>query len=415
MLPYIYNWLASQGVALDTAVVYARWLTVGATLLLSVLAYLFTRYVVVPAAAFSVRRSNNLLDNSLQNRKIASRISLLAPAVVVYLLIPVFLDSYAPFIDIGQSVVLVFIIVMGVLVIKAFLDGLQVYFLRADETGSMPIKGFMQVLDLIVFFVGGLLILAILLDRTPLYLLSGLGALTAVLTIVFRDPLLGLLAGVQLTANNLVSRGDWIDMPKYDASGEVLEVALTTVQIRNADQSITTVPTYSLISESFKNWRGIDETNARRIKRAVYVDLNTVRFCTAEMLARYERLPYVGEYLAQQRSSTGNGNGRGAAEERRFTNVGIFRAYATAYLQNHPDLYADRTLLVRQLDSGPNGLPIEVYVYSRITDFAAFETLQADVIDHLLATLPAFDLRVFQSPAGSDVQRLATTADSLTS
>lgn len=411
MFEFIYNWLLQQDFGMDAAVTYARWLVVALTVLFAGLAYLLVRYVITPAVIFSLDHTESRIGSPFLNRKIAQRTALVAALLVVYLMTPVFLASFAPIIVLVQNVVLLLMIVLGVMIANAVLDGVQEMYLTRDDTRDVPIKGFIQVIRIVVYAMAALFILAILVGQTPLYLLSGLGAVMAILTIVFRDPLLGLVAGVQLTADDLVARGDWIEMPKYDAAGEVIDVALTTVKIRNADQSITTVPTYSLISESFKNWRGIDETNARRIKRALYIDLMSVRFCTADSLtalAKDEHVAAVLEETAETAVSppppAGNGvigNGRNA------TNLRLFRSYISAYLRQHPQIYADRTLVVRELAPTENGLPIEVYAYAALTDFVAFEELQADIFDHLVAMAPRFNLRLYQRPSGADLRLLA--------
>jgi miniconductance mechanosensitive channel len=234
--------------------------------------------------------------------------------------------------------------------------------------------------------------------------------MTAVVMLVFRDAILGFVAGIQLSANQMVSPGDWIEMPKYGADGDVLEVALTTVKVRNWDKTITTIPTYALISESFKNWRGMKESGGRRIKRAIHIDMHSIRFCDEPMLQRFSKIEFVSEHLARKRQEIAHWNAdRGVDDSapingRRLTNIGTFRAYLIAYLRAHPMIHQEMTFLVRQLAPTPHGLPLEIYVFSRDQVWANYEGIQADIFDHVLAVAPEFDLRIFQTPTGGDVR-----------
>ncbi|MGB7453231.1 MAG: mechanosensitive ion channel domain-containing protein, partial [Lysobacterales bacterium] len=245
---------------------------------------------------------------------------------------------------------------------------------------------------------------------------SGIGALTAVLMLIFRDAILGFVAGIQLAANKMISNGDWIEMPKYGADGDVMEVTLTTVKVQNWDKTITTIPTYALISESFKNWRGMQDSGGRRIKRSINIDMNSIRFCNEEMLNRFGKIQYISEYIDTKKHELEAFNkatkvdNASLANGRRMTNVGTFRAYVEAYLQNHPMINLQMTFLVRQLQPTEYGLPIEIYVFSKDQVWANYETIQADIFDHILAVIPEFDLRVYQNPTGSDFRGLVHTS-----
>jgi len=236
--------------------------------------------------------------------------------------------------------------------------------------------------------------------------------MTAVLMLVFKDPILGFVAGLQLSSNRMVAIGDWVDIPQHEASGDVLEIALTTVKVRNFDNTITTVPTQSLINDSFKNWRGMQESPGRRIKRSIYIDVNSIEFCDDNALARYSKIDYIKEYIEAKKNEIQAYNDRtGTHQEsrvngRRLTNIGTFRAYVLAYLKNHPDINQNLTILARQLAPTDSGLPIEIYAFSTDKNWANYETIQADIFDHLFAVIHEFDLRVFQKPSGTDLQAL---------
>ena len=245
-------------------------------------------------------------------------------------------------------------------------------------------------------------VISLVIGQSPGLLIGGLGAMTAVLMLIFKDPILGFMGGIQLSANQMVQRGDWIEMPKYGADGDVLEVALTTVKVQNFDKTITTVPTYALISESFKNWRGMSESGGRRIKRAINIDMSSIRFCDDAMLERLSKIHYMADYLTEKRreietwTATHEGEPATSLHPRRLTNIGTFRAYIVAYLRHHPKIHPQLTFLVRQLAPTVHGLPLEVYVFSTDQNWINYEGIQSNIFDHLLAVVPEFDLRVYQ-------------------
>jgi len=269
-----------------------------------------------------------------------------------------------------------------------------------------------QVLKLVLYFVTGILILSLLLQKTPLYFLSGLGALTAVLLFVFKDVLMGLLAGIQLVANKMVAPKDWIEMPKYGADGDVIEITLTTVKVKNFDNTIITIPTYALINESFRNWRNMNLSGGRRIKRFVNIDLGSIKFCNEEMLERFKGIQFISKGMQDRQKEISSYNIEQNVDERtlvngrRLTNIGIFRSYVEMYLRQHPKIHQKMTFIVRQLAPGSKGLPIEIYVFCKDTNWTAYEAIQADIFDHILAVVPEFDLQVFQDPSGTDFQKI---------
>ena len=398
MIETLSNWLSNQGISEMSAVTVARWIAVFLTILFCYLSYLAAKRFLFPALAYSVSRTVSSLDDVIAENRVTRYLAILAPALVLYFMTPSILFEYPNGIIVLQKAILIFMIVIGVLAIRALLNGLLDRYHRLDVTREIPLTSFFQVISVIVYLTAGLLILGIVLDRNPLYLLSGFGAIMAILTIVFRDPLLGLMAGIQLTSNKLIARGDIIDLPKFDASGEVLKVALTTVAIRNADQSITSVPTYSLISESFKNWRGVEETGARLIQRAVLIDVHSVRFCTPQMLARYEQIE-TGSF-DEQNGVIENGEAEteqtAVADDNLQTNLGVFRGYVLDYLRTLSQVHQDKRLMVRQLPQTSKGLPLEILAYGKETDIVAHEALQSVIVEHVLAKAADFDLRIYQ-------------------
>jgi miniconductance mechanosensitive channel len=294
--------------------------------------------------------------------------------------------------------------------ISKALDYVDELYRRRPEANSRPIKGYVQVVKILVYCAAAILIISVLIDQSPLLLLSGLGAMAAVLMLVFKDTILSLVASVQLSSNDMLRVGDWIEMPGMNADGDVIDIALHTVKVQNFDKTITTIPTHMLIANSFRNWRGMSEAGGRRIMRALPLDQNSVRFLTAEEAGGLRRFRLLDDYLGNKESELRDWNARELAGDRnpvnarRVTNVGTFRAYVSAYLKAHPRLATDSfTLLVRQLDPTPEGLPLQIYCFTNTTNWGEYEGIQADIFDHLIAILPEFDLRLFQQPSGLDL------------
>lgn len=297
--------------------------------------------------------------------------------------------------------------------ISKALDYVEELYRRRPEAKSRPIKGYVQVVKIVVYCAAVIMIISVLIEQSPLLLLSGLGAMAAVLMLVFKDTILSLVASVQLTSNDMLRVGDWIEMPGMNADGDVIDIALHTVKVQNFDKTITTIPTHKLISDSYRNWRGMSESGGRRIKRALALDQNSVRFLSDEEVAGVRRFRLLNEYLAGKDKELADWNARELAGDtnpvnaRRITNIGTFRAYVIAYLKAHPKL-TDKgfTLLVRQLQPTPQGLPLEIYCFTNTTNWNEYESIQADIFDHLIAILPEFGLRLYQQPSGMDIRNL---------
>jgi len=329
------------------------------------------------------------------------------------LLAPVTLAGLDSLITVISNVTLIYMIIVLMLAFDALFNSAAIIYKSFPVSKEIPTKGFIQVLKIALYFLTAIFIFSIALNKTPIFLLSGLGALTAVLMLIFKDAILGFVAGIQLAANKMVANGDWIEMPNYGADGDVLEVSLTTVKVQNWDKTITTIPTYALISESFKNWRGMQESGGRRIKRAISIDMDSIKFCNEEMLERFAKVQYITDYIEKKKTELESFNtatkvdNASLANGRRMTNIGTFRAYVEAYLRNHPMINLDMTFLVRQLKPTEFGLPIEIYVFSKDKVWANYEAIQADIFDHILAVLPEFDLHVFQNPTGGDFRALS--------
>jgi miniconductance mechanosensitive channel len=408
-MDWLINFLTKGGVSAEWAPILAKWIATLGVLCVSIVVNYLAKNLIVRGLHLFIRKSKIKWDDKLAERKVFHKLSHLAPIIVLSMFLPVIWGAYPDGVKVIDSGIKIYITVIVLMVVDSFLVALLDIYRGFKWSKQVPIKSFLQVFKLIIFFVGGLYILSIVLDKNPRVLFGSLGALTAVLMLVFKDAILGLTAGIQLTTNRMLAIGDWLEMPKYGADGGVLEITLTTVKVQNWDNTITTIPTYALISDAFKNWRGMAESDGRRIKRSLYLDINTIRFCDEEMLQRYSKIQFIQEYIDRTKSEVSKYNkeqkvdNTSLANGRRMTNIGTFRAYIEAYLRNHPQINQDMTLLVRQLEPTAQGLPIQIYIFSKEKRWVPYEDIQSDLFDHFLAVLPEFDLRAFQDPSGKDL------------
>ncbi|MDH0895437.1 MULTISPECIES: mechanosensitive ion channel family protein [unclassified Pseudomonas] len=347
-------------------------------------------------------------DSVLNDSKVIARLANIVPALILSLGVGLIAGLPAEAVTVVRNVCGAFVVLTLALAISEVLGLVNTLYQRRPDAHLRPIKGYVQVLKIAVFAIAAILIIAALIDRSPLILLSGLGAMAAVLLLIFQDTLLSLVASVQISSNDIIRVGDWVEMPQLNADGDVIDIALHTVKVQNWDKTITTIPTKRFITDSFKNWRGMQESGGRRIKRCLHLDQNSVRFLDAEGLEQLHRFDLIGDYLEQKRAELQQYNaGFGdPLNGRQLTNLGTFRAYVERYLRNHPEVHPQMTLLVRHLQPGESGLPLEIYCFTNTVAWAQYERIQADIFDHLLAILPAFGLRVFQNPGGADFQRL---------
>jgi miniconductance mechanosensitive channel len=386
-----------------------------AVVVFSLVAFYISRHLVDKVVHRIFQRSRFSWDDHVLNNKVFMRMTLLVPALIIHIFAPLLLETYPTPKAVVNGALNIYFIIVGLLVLDAVINTLHDIYRNFGISREIPLKGFTQVLKIILFCSGLIMIISVALDRSPVYLISGLGAMTAVLMLIFKDPILGFVAGIQLISNRMLKHDDWIEMPKYGADGDVIDITLTTVKVRNWDKTITTIPTYALINDSFKNWRGMQESQGRRIKRAIYIDMHTIAFCTPEMLARFSKIRYIADYMEQKDQEIKRYNSeRGTdannpADTRQLTNIGTFRAYISAYLKNHPMINTEMTFLVRQLAPTQHGLPMEIYVFCKDKTWANYEAVQSDIFDHLLAIAGEFDLKVYQYPSGTDLHRLVDT------
>lgn len=404
--------LLSMGISQSVVELTAMTILLVLIAALAILANWICKRIIMRVIDRIVTRTPWQWDNALRDNRVFARLSHLAPAAVINLLSTGLFINYPLVVAAIGSAVMIYVVVVVMLVASAIINAIQGYLESHEKGKSIPIKGFAQAIKLILFIVGAILVLSVVFGKSPVYFLSGLGALTAVLLLVFRDALLGLVAGIMISTNQMVRIGDWIEMPASSADGDVIDVSLTTVKVRNWDRTITTVPSYDLISKSFKNWRGMFDNKARRIKRSLLIDMNSVAFVDKPMLDKMLRIQRLHDYLREKVKEIEEANHEQNLDMdvlcngRRLTNIGTFRAYCVAYLRSHPGIAQNETLLVRQLSPTEHGIPLEIYTFTNDTRWAKYEDIQSDIFDHLLSIIHEFGLRVFQDPSGRDLSHL---------
>ena len=410
MSELISTWLSNQGVApayLATSTIFAGCLLI---LVISAIGYYLTKYQVLVVVHKLVARTKNTWDDLLLEHNVFSRFALLIPLFLLLFLTPIFLPAatiLSTFLVVLAKISLSFQIARS---ISAILNVIRSLYQHTARERYLPLSSTIQVIKLVIYLIATILAVSFILDKSPIYLLSGLGALTAVLLLVFQDTIKGLVASIQISANKMLAPGDWIEIPNYGADGDVIEIGLNTVKVKNFDNTVTTVPTYALINGSFKNWRGMLNSGGRRIKRTIIIDINSISFYQNVQIEKLKEISLLKNYLQQKSDDitvslqTNNLSGDNV-NSRQLTNVGTFRAYMEAYLQSHKKIHHNMTCMVRQLAATEAGLPLEVYCFSNDQNWQNYEGIQADIFDHLFAMAPIFNLRIFQHPTGHDWHR----------
>lgn len=415
LLKNIDQWLIGWGISPDTALLMDEAIALVLILLMAFAADAICRKVLLRVIARIVKRTKATWDDILFDHSVMVHLSHMVAPVIIYLCIPAAFAGSAAMAFI-QRLCLILIIVTFLSFVNSFLKAAYSVYSEMESLRGKPLKGLLQTLQVLLWFMGGIVAVSVLIGKSPLALLAGLGASAAVLMLVFKDSIMGVVSGVQLSANDMLKVGDWITMPKYGANGYVIEVTLNTVKVRNFDNTITTIPPYLLVSDSFQNWRGMRESGGRRIKRSINIDMTSVRFCTPEMLEKYRKINLLKDYIDRTEEVVRVYNEENHIDNevlvngRRQTNLGVFRAYLTAYLKSLPVVNTELNCMVRHLQPTDHGLPVELYFFSNVKDWIPYEAVQADVFDHVLAIIPEFGLRVFQSPSGADFERLHGTS-----
>lgn len=408
---WLNDWLNKFGIS-ETYVVYLKLSLLLATLIvLCIVTNFIVKKVLLRTIELGVKKSKTKLDDALLENKVFSTLSHIAPAIVIYLSADMVFADFPDIVVYVLRLVNAYITIVLIAVCIKFLNAIQQYSEQTEFFKDKSLNSYFQLAKIGIYLIGIIIVLSFLLDKSPLYFFSALGAMTVVLLLIFKDTILGLVASIQLAANNMVNKGDWISMPKYEADGDVIEMNLTTIKIQNWDKTITTIPTYAFISDSFKNWRGMSESGGRRIKRSINIKINSIKFCTPELLNKLSHIQLIKKYITETNQKLDAYNAKNKVDKstlvngRNLTNIGIFRVYIEAFVKNNPNINQDMTCLVRQLAPTERGLPIEIYTFSNRQEWVIYEQIISDMFDHLMATIPEFELEIFQNPTGSDFHR----------
>lgn len=375
---------------------------------LSLSAFYITKRIIIPYFYKIFQKTTFTWDDLLIEQKVFDNVAHLVPAILVRLLTPIIfrdLEAVLPFI---LKVTDAYLIIVGISVLIAFLKVCEKLLSKHPAFKDKPLTSYFQLIRILLYIVSVILVLSVLLGKSPIYFLSAFGAMTAILLLVFKDTILGLVASVQMSSNDMVRIGDWVEMPKFNADGDVLDINLNTVKIQNWDKTITTIPTYYFITDSFKNWRGMQKSGGRRIKRALYIDVHSVKLVDIETREKFKKYQLIREYIVQRQTEIEHYNEKEQIDTsvlingRRMTNLGVYRKYIENYIRNHPGINQNMTIIVRQLASESRGIPIEIYCFTNTVAWVEYEPIQADIFDHLYSTAMFFDLDIFQEPTGNN-------------
>lgn len=378
----------------------------------ALLAFFITKRLIIHYIYKAFKKTSFTWDDLIADNKAFDNLAHIAPALIVRITAPVFFADFQSTIPVVIKLTDAYLIVVSMLVFFALTKVGEYVLAKHPVFKDKPLASYFQLIRILLYIVTLILVLSVLLDKSPVYLLSAFGAMTAVLLLVFKDTILGLVASVQMSANDMVRVGDWVEMPKFNADGDVIEINLNTVKVQNWDKTITNIPTYYFITDSFKNWRGMVQSGGRRIKRALYLNTQKVKFADQQLLGRLSKIHLLSDFIRERQREIDAYNIETGVDTsvlingRRMTNLGLFRVYVDFYLKNHPRLRKDMTIMVRQLSYENRGIPLEIYCFTNTTKWLEYESIQADIFDHLYAAVSWFDLEIFQEPAGTDFRYL---------
>ena len=405
------NFLMGLGLTEFYAGIANKAVLVAAVILISFIVDLAAKKILLSVITKVVHKTKTKWDDILVERGLFNRLAHIAPVLILYFAVPLIFPTVDTAIALLQRIILAYMIVVVLMVLSSFLSAVNAIYTTYEISKNRPIKGYLQIVRVFISIIGIVLVITTILNKSAMGLLSGIGAMSAVIMLVFKDSILGLVAAIQLSGNDMIRIGDWITVPAYGADGDVIDIKLQTVTIQNFDKTIVSVPIYSLVSSSFKNWRGMSDSDGRRIKRHISIDMNSIKFCSPEMIERFKKIDILGEYIAgkQQEIDEDNINKKANTSElingRRMTNLGVFRAYIEACLRGNPQISDNMTFLIRQLQPSDKGIALEIYVFSSDQNWVNYEGIQADIFDHLLAAVSYFDLAVYQTPSGLDLRQ----------
>lgn len=407
------NWLKdlliSIGIPEDVSTYLAISISVIVLIIICYIIYWVTKRILLRIVSTFVKRTKVDWDDILLKEKVFNSISHIAPILVLRYFIPFVFEDFPEVVPILITATDIYFIIIIVKTINSFFNSVEQVLRRSPALKDKPMHSYFQLMKIIVYILGVILVVSLLINKSPIYLISAFGAMSAVLILVFKDTILGFVASIQISANDMVRVGDWITMSKHGADGDVLKITLNTVKIQNFDKTIVTVPTYAFISESFQNWRGMSESGGRRIKRAFSIRISDIKFCTREMLDSYKKIEYIKDYVQDKEKEIEDYNNKQKVDKtellngRNLTNAGLFRKYIEVYLEKNEDIKKDFTLMVRQLPPTGTGLPVEIYAFTKTVDWLKYENIMSDIFDHILASARKFELSVFEYSSEASV------------
>jgi len=407
------NLLRLLGLTPEEANRFDQWVIIAMIIGIAYIADYVCRMILLKVVKKIVTKTKATWDDIVFDDKVMTKLCHIVAPVIIYFFFPIAFPKDSELYGIILKVTEIYIIAVSMRFVVTFFTAIYIAYNENEKYRDRPLKGLLQTAQVIVFFIGGILIFSVLFEKSPASLLAGLGASAAVLMLVFKDSIMGFISGIQLSANNMLRPGDWITVPKYNADGVVIEVTLNTVKVRNWDNTITTLPPYALVSDSFQNWRGMHESGGRRVKRSINIDMNSVRFCTPQMLEKFRKIVLLKDYIEETEEKLMAHNKESGVDDsilvngKRQTNLGVFRAYLEKYLRSLSTVNQEMTLMVRHLQPTEKGIPLELYFFTTSKETAVYEEIQADVMDHVLAVIPEFELAVFQNPTGADFRSLS--------
>jgi len=398
----------TSAVYLKAGILFSGLVTI--CLVLWVLSKWFLNYIVPKTTA----KTKTLWDDIVLNKKLIKSVTRLLPAIIFSYYLPFVFADFLFLVPLVAGATNIFIVIVVAQIFTLFFSSVKEILSKSETYKGKPIGSFTQLANLLVYAIAAILVISIVINKNPLYLLSGLGAMAAILLLVFKDSILGFVASIQLSAYNMVQIGDWVTVPDYSADGDVIEINLSTIKVQNWDKTITTIPTYAFISESFTNWKGMEKSGGRRIKRALNIKIDSIKFCSREMLEQFSKYQLIKGFILEKEKEITDYNKEHNVDKselingRQLTNIGVFRVYIEEYLKQSPNINQNMTLMVRQLKPNEYGLPIEIYAFSKDKRWEYYESIMADIFDHLFAAAPGFYLEIFERPSGKDFKGLGS-------
>jgi miniconductance mechanosensitive channel len=411
MLAFLSDKLINLGLMPEQAILSASVISFVCVLLFAWIAYLITIKIILRYLKKIINLTKTKWDDILFENMVFNRTAHFIPAIIIYYGAALSLSEFPSAVLLIETATYLYMVIIGLMVTNSVLNGLHTIYNTMPVSKDRPVKGLIQVIKIFVYILGFGFIVSVILHKDLTSFFAGLGAMAAVIMLIFKDTILGFVAGIQLSANDMVRLGDWVEMPGRKADGTVIDISLNTVKIQNWDRTISTIPPYALITESFTNWRGMEDSGGRRIKRSINIDLKSIHFLNKEEIEKLKKIQIIRDYLEKREIEIEEYNKNNGIDEsmpvngRRLTNIGTFRKYVEEYLKRNPNIHQNMTFLVRQLPPTDKGLPIEIYVFSKDQRWAYYEGIQADIFDHILAIVPQFNLSIYQNPSGDDITR----------